>query len=57
MRLLYDERATAVIVVNHPGGMDNCALLRAESGLLVRVGRDMLHIQGEQTQQHFKEFV
>jgi len=31
---------TAVIVVNHPGGIDNCALLPAERGL--RVGRDIL---------------
>jgi len=33
-------RPAAVIVVNHPGGIDNRALLPAESGLIV--GRDIL---------------
>jgi hypothetical protein len=38
--VLYAMDPTTVIVVNHPGGTDNWALLPAERGL--RVGRDIL---------------
>lgn len=40
LNVLYNLVLTTVTVVNHPGGMDNCALLPEERGL--RVGRDIL---------------